>query len=180
MKKIISILLTLTILNAVSFSNISAFVPAPSPTAFPSSYELFYPLVAGKIPGDKYYGLKTAREWITDKLFFSSIRKADYHLILSKKRLVEAESQILKNKDFSQINKSLTKTVNEIKKTIEIGKIVGARGEQAKDLFNTVKIVGTNEADFIDKTLLKMVPENQKGFFSKTSQTIRDIVNQIN
>ncbi|MFH1827322.1 MAG: DUF5667 domain-containing protein, partial [bacterium] len=148
-------------------------------TPFPSSYELFYPVVAGKIPGDRFYKLKLLKEWFTGKLIFNSIRKTDYHLILSKKRLVEAENQILKNKDFSQVNDSLTKSIEEIKTAIEISKRAKESGEQVQDVLNTIKTVGTNEADFIEKTLLQSTPENQKEYLIKSSQTIRTLIKEI-
>ncbi|MFH1826933.1 MAG: hypothetical protein ABH812_00665, partial [bacterium] len=77
MRKIVSILLALVILFSILPSKILAFADSSSPTPFPSSYELFYPVVAGKIPGDRFYKLKLLKEWFTGKLIFNSIRKTD-------------------------------------------------------------------------------------------------------
>jgi hypothetical protein len=180
MKKIISVILVLISLATFSASNVFAakLSPLPTSTPFPSSYELFYPVVAGKTMAESFYFLKTAREWLVDKLTFDPIRNADYHLLLSKKRLIEAE-KLLSQKNYSFSQKSLTKSVGEIKNAVETAKKGGSAGKNVADIYNTIKIVGQNEVDFIEISLIKTVPEAEKEFLLNTSKSIRELIQQI-
>jgi len=56
-----------------------------------NSYELFWPIVPGKVMGDKLYSLKLFKEKIRESIIFSSFKKADYLITISEKRLVESE-----------------------------------------------------------------------------------------
>ncbi len=180
MRRIIYIFLVIFALIFSIPKEIFAFKELPSSTPFPSSYELFYPVVAGKIPGDKFYELKSFKESFIGKLIFSSTKKADYHLVLSKKRLVEAEDQIIKNKDFSEIDKSLTGVIEEITKAIEISKKSKGNNEQFQDIINNILSVTTNESDFIEKTLVKIAPKDYSKDLLKYSQNIHDSIDKIN
>lgn len=56
-----------------------------------NSFELFWPLVAGKTKAQKYYSLKLFKENLRGSLIFGKFQKADYILFLTTKRLLEAE-----------------------------------------------------------------------------------------
>jgi len=56
-----------------------------------NTYELFWPLVAGKVPGDRFYKFKAWRDQLMGKLIFSSFKKAEYFKLQANKRLIEAE-----------------------------------------------------------------------------------------
>lgn len=85
-----------------------------------SSYELFYPIVAGKVPGDKWYSLKIFREKLVSFFLFNSNKKVEFHSSLSKKRLVEAEKLVTTNKNFALGLTTLEKSANELKSAWEI------------------------------------------------------------
>lgn len=87
-----------------------------------SSYELFYPIVAGKVPGDKWYDLKIFREKLVSFFLFNSDKKIEYHSSLSKKRLVEAEKLITVNKNFTLGLITLEKSTDELKSAWKIAK----------------------------------------------------------
>lgn len=55
-----------------------------------TTYELFWPIVAGKVPGDRFYQLKAWRDKLVGYLFFSKVKKSEYLKRLANKRLVEA------------------------------------------------------------------------------------------
>lgn len=80
-----------------------------------SSYELFYPIVAGKVPGDKWYSFKIFREKLVSFFLFNSSKKIEYHSSLSKKRLVEAEKLISTNKNLTLGLTTLEKSADELK-----------------------------------------------------------------
>lgn len=71
------------------------------------SFELFWPIVAGKVRGDSMYSLKLFKEKIRESLIFSSSKKAEYKITISEKRLVELET-LYKNKDYINGAKSIT------------------------------------------------------------------------
>lgn len=56
-----------------------------------NSYELFWPIVPGRVMGDKLYFLKLFKEKLRESVIMSSFKKADYLITISEKRLVEAE-----------------------------------------------------------------------------------------
>jgi hypothetical protein len=145
-----------------------------SPTPFPSSYELFYPVVAGKTPADKYYFVKTIREWIVDKLLFDPIKNVDYHLTLSKKRLVESE-RLIADKSYQLAAKSVNNSFLELKKASKKAKTVSPN----TDIIDTIKSVSNTESDFIEMSLVKNVPESEKQSFSETAKEIKVFLDQI-
>lgn len=85
-----------------------------------SSYELFYPIVAGKIPGDQWYSLKMLREKMVSFFLFNPEKKAEYHTSLSKKRLVEAEKLIVVNKNYLLGIDTLKKSADELEQALKI------------------------------------------------------------
>lgn len=160
----------------------SLFLPAfslaqeesPSPTPIPTtSYEIFYPIVAGKVRGDSLYFLKILREKIVDLLIFSPIKKADYHLILSKKRLVETEKLISDGKT-TNAEKTIEKSVEEFRKALEITNKATKKGIKTVDLYNTLFGEGTKEKNFI-KT---MAGENNK--LNEAVSSFESLLEEVN
>ena len=85
MKKIIiSAFLTLMLIGVLS-GNVAA---EPSNA---SSFELFWPIVAGKTAGDSTYKVKILKENLRGLVIFGQVQKADYAVFLAVKRVVEAE-----------------------------------------------------------------------------------------
>jgi hypothetical protein len=100
-----------------------------------NSFELFWPIVAGKVAGESLYPLKTLKENIREKLIFSSSKKADYFVFLSEKRIVEAEKLILEKKN------------ENAKRTLEAGKKARERAVffAEKAAKKSTVVVGTKE-----------------------------------
>ena len=95
--------------------------PTPTPTVAPvSSFDLFWPMVAGKTMESKVYFLKTAKENLRGLLIFGAPQKADYGVFLSVKRVLEAELLINSSKNdlaiktLDRANDLLTKASSEI------------------------------------------------------------------
>lgn len=100
-------------------------VASPTPAPVVNSFELFWPMVAGKTMQSKIYFLKTLKEEIRGFFIFGSAQKADYDIFLGIKRMLEAEVLIkgnvpdLANKtldsarsDFSKADSLLTSAKN--------------------------------------------------------------------
>lgn len=60
------------------------------------SFELFWPVTAGKVRGDSLYFLKRFKEKLRGVLIFSDAKKADYEAFIATKRVVEAEKLFMK------------------------------------------------------------------------------------
>lgn len=119
MKKI-SLVLSAFILFLLSFltniKNIEAYsspTPSPKPT---TTYELFWPLAAGKTVDAKFFFLKNWKENFKGKLLLGSPAKADYELLLTTKRVIEAE-KLLDDKKESFGKKSLELAIQRVEKT---------------------------------------------------------------
>ncbi len=63
-----------------------------------TSFELFWPIVAGKTRGEPLYFLKKLKEKVRGALIFGDAKDADYNLFLATKRVVEAEKLITEDK----------------------------------------------------------------------------------
>ena len=98
MKILTNIFLGLLLSFAVLFlynSSVGAATLTLAPAAEVNSFELFWPISAGKTTASKMYSLKLWKENLRGSLIFSKARKVDYLIFLSVKRLVEAEALLV-------------------------------------------------------------------------------------
>ena len=100
MKKIIASIVLSLLIVGLFFKGVTA---ASDPTTTPepsniSSFELFWPIVAGKTMDDPLYILKSLKEKVRGFLIFGKPQKADYNVFLATKRVVEAEKLISESK----------------------------------------------------------------------------------
>ncbi len=111
-----SLFLLLSISNSVFAKTVMVkIVPTPTPVPIINSFELFWPMTAGKTMQSKIYFLKTLKEDIRGFFIFGSAQKADYNIFLGIKRLLEAESLIKSNVP-DLANKTLTAAANRLDK----------------------------------------------------------------
>ena len=97
MKKLFLALLSAIFLFTFVFSSgVSAQeeITTQEETVEISSFELFWPISAGKTMGDSLYFLKSFKETFRGWLIFGKVQKAEYSLQLATKRIVEAEKLI--------------------------------------------------------------------------------------
>ena len=106
-------------------------VATPAPEEI-NSFELFWPIVAGKTEGDSLYQLKLFKENLREFLIPSSIKKADYNIVLSEKRLVEAEKLLMSSR------------IDLAKKTLEKATF---RRQKALSLYEKAKNSGAGISD---------------------------------
>ncbi len=71
--------------------------PTPVVESNVNSFDLFWPMVAGRTMQSKIYFLKTLKEKVRGFLIFGSTQKANYDIFLGIKRMLEAESLIKSN-----------------------------------------------------------------------------------
>ena len=158
--------LTFLLLPFIVFSNIlavttSGLKQAPQPIEV-NSYELFWPIVAGRVQGDSLYSLKIFKENLRGRFIFSNLKKAEYNTVLSEKRLLEFEKLAIVNKDFTNSGKTLEtlkKTQTKIVDDLDLAKKDGL------DVAHTTQII----TDAFDKeasllqSILSKIDSSQKG-----------------
>ncbi len=142
MKKIISSLLIFITLFFVLSTLVSAkagATPAPSPTPQPevvNSFELFWPMVAGKTRESKTYFLKILKEKIRNFLIFAPAQKADNNVFLSVKRLLESETLLnVDKKDLATL--TLKDAQSEVEKAI--GSVAKAKKDELSPVSGQMK-----------------------------------------
>lgn len=132
--------------------------PTPTPTleedydfSSMTTYELFWPITAGKVPGDKFYNLKVWRDKLMGYLFFNPVKKSEYLKQLANKRLLEAEKLVeLDRQQFLQ--ETLEKSIKYMKDGLEIlssaeqtSESAWLEDEYAKDLKKHLIVLGRME-----------------------------------
>ena len=70
--------------------------PSPTPQTV-NSFEVFWPMVAGKTVTDPLYKLKLFKENVRGALIFGNLQKADYLVFLAVKRGLEIEKLLQEN-----------------------------------------------------------------------------------
>lgn len=159
MRKIVFAVFLALLLFGVSFGSIvaasvSAQKPTPSPSSV-SSFELFWPVVAGKTMDDSLYVLKTLKENLRGMLIFGKAQKADYAVLLSTKRVVEAEKLInegkndLADKTLEQASIQLDKAGSNLDKALETKT---SFQNEATDIVNKISNLETFIPWLISKT----------------------------
>ncbi|MBI4039337.1 hypothetical protein HY388_00735 [Candidatus Daviesbacteria bacterium] len=166
MSKILGCLFLTLLLSVITIYPALAQIPKATSTQTISpvkinSYELFYPIVAGITEGDFWYNLKLLREAIAEKLTFGDIKKADYHLILSKKRLVEAEKLLLVKKDLANAKKTLEKSTRELKTALSLAQTAQEKGKKVKDLYQAISSEASKEVLFLASLKAQLQPDWQ-------------------
>ena len=143
-----------------------------------SSYELFYPIVAGMVQGDFWYFLKNFREGFAEKVTFGEVKKSEYHLVLSKKRLVEAEKLLLVKKDQKKAEQSLQGSVDEIKLSLELAQTAQSKGKRVRDLYNMISQDASKEVLFLG-IMKNRVSQDAQPALQKTQETVGSVIAQI-
>lgn len=110
-----------------------------------NSFELFWPLAAGKTRADSFYFLKTWKENIRGLFIFGSVQKAEYQTFLATKRVLETESLISQSKyDLaSQTEASANNLLNKSENTFK----------NSTDMQDEVKVTVKNRLDNLIKLI---------------------------
>ncbi|MBI2268206.1 MAG: hypothetical protein HYU80_02020 [Candidatus Blackburnbacteria bacterium] len=102
--------------------------PTPTPTVVPvNSFELFWPLVAGKTEGDSFYSLKLIKEQVQGWFIFDGSKKADYQVFLGTKRVLESE-KLIKESKAKNAEKTLERASSNFSRAYDFAKTAGDKG----------------------------------------------------
>lgn len=114
-------------------------VPTPTPLAI-NSYELFWPLVAGRTEGDSLYSLKLLNEQVRGWLIFDKSKKADYSILLGTKRVLEAE-ELIKDDNIDLALKSLERAGSQFSAAYNHIKDAGSKGKIDKGVIRRDRLI---------------------------------------
>lgn len=179
MKLLSSIFLSIYIF--FSFATISlAQSPTPLEVATPSatpaqvdSFELFWPVVAGRTRGEAFYFLKTFKEKLREMLLFSSFKKADYNITLSVKRTVEAEKLLLEKSDISNAQATLEDAQSHRDRAYDYINQAKSDGKKIDDLVNALD-------NSLEKQELVLLSVKSKSDNQEAKSILDDNVNKLN
>ena len=110
-----------------------------------NTFELFWPVVAGKTLDQPYYFLKDFKEKLRGLLIFGNPQKADYNMLLATKRLLEADKLIKDNKtDLAKqtLNLSLgflTQVETDIKKAKSEKQVLSDNGNEIMNRLSNIQ-----------------------------------------
>jgi hypothetical protein len=135
-----------------------------------NTFELFWPVVAGRTQGDALYPLKRVKEKFRGWLIFGAPQRADYHAFLATKRVVEADSLMSDGKD-SAAEKTLNSAVNELK-------VVEKNISQAKKNGDSLGTAGSNTSKQLNniETFLKWRVTTDTSLKDKLQEVLFQVV----
>lgn len=179
--KFIKLLIVLVFVFLLLPTNSFAASPSPKATQKPievNSFEMFWPIVAGKVQGDPLYNLKRFKENARGFLIFNNLKKAEYNAILSQKRLLEFEKLILVNKDYNNA-KSTLDTYNQTLK------LITEQLQNSKEEGQDVTLVSQNTLTIFEKeysllqSILSKVDETQKDAIVEVIKNLTSISSSL-
>ena len=163
--------LFLVLVFTALFLPVNSFAaPTPKASQKPievNSFEMFWPIVAGKVQGDSLYNLKMFKENIRGFLIFSNLRKAEYNTVLSQKRLLEFEKLVLVNKDYD--NAKLT--LDTYKQTL---KLITEQLQKSKEEGQDVTRVSQNTLAIFEKEYALL-----QSIFTKVDETQKESIVEV-
>jgi len=165
LKNIFVPLLSLALLFATTTTILALTPPLPTPTPPrpTSSYELFWPIVAGKLPNDPLYFLKSFKEQISLILSFDSLKKSDLYLELSKKRLVETEA-LINQSNLPLAAQTIEKSALLLENSVQIIKQTNTESSKLNEIKQRIIREGDNELYFLNLLTEKLHQDEQAPF----------------
>lgn len=158
----ITLIITFLVVVPLSYAQNTA-----SPSAV-SSFELFWPLTAGKTIDDSTYFLKSLKENIRGFLIFGVSEKANYAVLLATKRVLEAEKLQKENKKekAEQTLKLALEQLERVEKNINVAKT------DKKSLGTTLKVMQDRIAN-----LENFLPQLDLGEAKKVLEKVKFLKN---
>lgn len=164
MKILVSFFILIILVFALFFPTLSLAQETENSTssATINSFELFWPISAGKIMGEQMYTLKILKEDIREFFIFSNLKKAEYNVTLSEKRVVESEKLFMIKKDYVNGKKTLDVTKQKQEKAITLLKKEGGKNDYATQVKSRIIKSFTNQKDLLVSIALQVPPEQGK------------------
>lgn len=173
MKKIHSFSVSALIILFFFQFSLKIFAQTPIPTPSPqSSYELFYPVVAGKTEGEPFYFLKLIRDSLSEWLTSSNREKSMSSLRLATKRFLEAEKLFKQGKN-NLAEKALNRFTTKLNNSYEYA-LKEKEQNSLPRLFQSIN-QETQKYRIILDQLLDQTTEDERIIISQTLQKVGEI-----
>lgn len=142
-----------------------------------TTYEMFWPLVAGKVPGDGLYQFKVWRDKLMGLFYFNKSKKSEYLKQLANKRLIEIE-RLVELERHSHLESTLQKSSDNLERGVDL---LLASGTDAQTEWLTQEFrKDLDKHRIVLERLGDKVQEDQKGSFDKSLQTVKDLIEKLN
>lgn len=177
--KILIVLVTFVSVFLLPFGTFAKDNPQKSEEATKAaeinSFELFWPLVAGKTQADGFtYRLKRLKEKFRELLIFSDSAKAEYKTFLATKRLLESEKLLKEDKKdlAASTLREANKTLSSAKQAFSQAK---SRGDMPKEVVDNIN----NQLININKLAAWLVPQYSNEVKDELTKTL-EIASEFN
>ncbi len=137
------------------------------------SFELFWPLTAGKTMEDSTYFLKLWKEQIQGILIFDSTKKADYEVMLSTKRILETEKLIKEGKDNLAVQ-----TLEKAFSNLSSARTNFSKSTKSGNDFQLAEINIINQLSNLNEFIPSLDAYGKEDFKSKNNE-IKKLVNEF-
>ncbi len=178
---LLSLLLLFGFIALVVVPNYSlVFSQSPTPEekkAEVSSFEMFWPIAAGKTRGNAIYPLKLLKEQLRELVIFSNYKKTDYNIVLVEKRIVEAE-KLINDADYANAKETLSDARQKRDKVISLLKKVEESGQSNSNLKDRF-ISSLEKQAALLKFINGKVPENQKSLLNSDLEHIASLLEKL-
>lgn len=160
MNKIITIILIIFFtFTGVSFAQETSPTSTPAPSPIPTiKYDLAYP---GMLPDSPFYKLKVLRDKIILTLKRDPIKKVEYHLLLTDKRIHMAKMLAEKN-EMELAKETALKGENEY--TLLVNTLKDARRKPNKELFEKLEKASMKHQEVLNEIAKKLSGNDKKTF----------------
>lgn len=152
--------------------------PSPTPTVAPvDAYTLFWPIAPGKVTGDSLYSLKTFKETVREFFIFGDVKKSEYNITLSEKRIVEADYLFMTKKDYTNAAKTLDEAQKRREKARDI--YIKAKAQKATGDLQNKLILSLEKQKSLLMYLATQVPEDQKQIIEDNLAKLTEVLMSV-
>lgn len=145
------VLVILAALLVFNFNPVAVFAQEASSSS-QTSFELFWPLSAGRTVDDPLYPLKILKESIRGFFIFGNVPKTEYSLTLGTKRMLEVE-QLIKNHKNDAASKTLQAASSQFDGALKSEQAAIQSQEQFGDSKKTISDRLTNLEIFLKQLI---------------------------
>ena len=163
----------------VPLSNVFALETDPTAITRESSYVLFWPIVAGQVKGESLYILKNLKENLREKFIFNDIKKAEYQITLSEKRVVEAEKLLLEKKDSLNAKSTLAAAQDAREKVVQLIQNAKDNNQSMVDVQDRFRI-SLEKQKMLLQFLITQVSSEEKQNLEKNIESLNSVLAKFN
>ncbi len=142
------------------------------------TFDLFWPVSAGKVMGDKLYFLKSFKEKVRELFIFGNYQKADFNILLAEKRFAESEKLLLENKDVANFSESLNAATQKGERAFAFIEQAGGEDQDVAPLRERIKTSLEKQKALLDYWKAKGI-ENTTNAIDKNMQSITALLAKL-